>query len=234
MLVSACGGADSAGPTDGDGVLTVFAASSLTDVMAAMEPRYESAHRGVDVVVNLAGSSTLAAQVEQGAPADVFVSADAANLDRVRGDRPSVVVARNRLVIAVEPGNPRGIASLADLARPDLVVVLAAPDVPVGGYAAEALARAGVTVAPASLEQSVRSVASKVALGEADAGIVYRTDVTALAGAIDGVDIPDDQNVVAEYPAVALTDRPSSAEFVDWLVGDDARSILTAHGFDAP
>lgn len=229
-LVTACG-------KDEDRVV-VLAASSLNDAFGVVEAGYESAHPGVDVVVSFGGSSSLAAQVEQGAPADVFASADLATMDRLAADTSDTaeldleptVFARNRLVIAVAPGNPVGIRGLADLARDDVIVVLAAPEVPAGAYAAQVLAAAGLNVEPASFEQNVRSVASKVALGEADAGIVYVTDVASRADRLESVSIPTE--LVAEYPIVALTAR--GADFVDFVTGPAGRSALLDAGFEVP
>jgi molybdate transport system substrate-binding protein len=222
--------------TNGDERLVVFAASSLTDPFAVLEAGFEAAHPGVDVVVSYEGSSALAAQVLQGAPADVFASADQANMQRVAGEAAGTptVFAQNRLTIAVAPGNPRRVTGLDDLARPDLVVVLAAPEVPAGRYAGQLLEAAGVTVAAASYEQNVRAVAAKVALGEADAGIVYATDVAAQPDRLDAVTIPIESNAVAEYPIVALTSSPLAADFVDYVHGPDGRAALTAAGFQVP
>lgn len=224
--VSACGGAD-------DDRLVVFAASSLTDVFDELEVAFEAANPGVDVVISYGGSSSLAAQIDQGAPADVFAAADEVTMALVAGEAAGepVAFARNRLAIAVEPGNPARVGSLADLARDDLVIVVAAPEVPAGGYAREVATEAGVDLAPDSLEQSVRAVASKVALGEADAGIVYRTDIAA----DDRLDeVPIDTDVAAVYPIVALGADAIARSFVELVTGDVGRAALTAAGFEAP
>src|SRR3989441_5852677 len=184
------------------GPLTVFAAASL-------QPAFDkiAAQLYVDATFNYAGTQTLAAQLTQGAEADVFASADKTHmktlLDAGLIAGAPQVFAHNRLEIAVANGNPKGVHSLADLARSGLVVVLADPSVPAGKYAAQALAKAGVTVHPASLEQQVTGVLSKVALGEADAGIVYHSDIVS-SGQVDGVVIPDTQNVIADYPIAVL------------------------------
>lgn len=223
----ACGG--------GGEQITVFAASSLTDAFTVIEQEYEAAHPGVDIVVSFDGSAALAAQVEQGAPADVLATADLATMGRVAASslRPPEVFARNRLTIVVEEGNPAGVIGLDDLARDDLTIVLAAPEVPVGNYAAQVLAAAGVEVEPASFEQNVRAVASKVALGEADAGIVYVTDVAAQPDRLDAVAIPSEwsDTVVADYPIAALDERGSS--FVAFVL-DGGRDALVAAGFEVP
>lgn len=234
-------GAATAGPAGcggSDERVTVLAASSLTDAFAAVEAAYEAEHPGVDVVVSYGGSSSLAAQIGQGVPADVFAAADIATMDRalsaVEGaDRP-MTFARNRLAIAVAEGNPERITGLADLARDDLVVVIAAPEVPAGQYAIELLAAAGVRIEPASLEQNVRAVASKVALGEADAGIVYSTDIAAQPDRLDAVPIETEtaDGDVPEYPIAALT--PEGRTFVAFVTGAAGQTILADAGFGAP
>lgn len=218
----------------GDDRLVVFAASSLTDVFAALEEEFEVAHPNVDVVVSHDGSSSLATQIEQGAPADVFAAADEATMQRVvdEADGAPAVFATNRLAIAVEEGNPLGLTGLDDLARGDVVVVLAAPDVPAGAYAAAALVEAGVEISPASFEQSVRSVAGKVALGEADAGVVYRTDVAAQPERLDA--LPIETSIAAVYPIVVVDDSEPARAFVELVLGTSGRRALEAAGFEAP
>lgn len=225
-------------PAGDDTDLLVFAAASLTDVFAELEGVFEASHPGVDVVVSVAGSQRLAAQILEGAPADVFASADSAQMDRVvaagEADGAPRVFARNRLAIAVERGNPQAITGPADLARDDLTVVLAGEEVPIGAYTRALLGRAGVDVDPASLELDVRAVLSRVSLGEADAGVVYASD---LIGRDDvaAVDIPDEMNVSAAYPIVVLDGAdPVAREFVALLLSDEGVSALTDAGFVAP
>ena len=215
------------------GPLTVFAAASL-------QPAFDkiSAQLHVDATFNYAGTQTLAAQLAQGAEADVFASADKTHmktlLDAGLIAGAPEVFAHNRLEIAVAKGNPKGIHSLADLARPGLVVLLADPSVPAGKYAQQALAKANVTVHPASLEPQVTGVLSKVALGEADAGIVYVSDVVT-SQKVQGVPIPDSQNVVADYPIAALKNAQhnSTADaFIAFVLAPDGQSILKAAGFE--
>jgi molybdate transport system substrate-binding protein len=146
----------------------------------------------------------------------------------------SRIFAHNRLAIAVAKGNPKGIHTLADLSRADLVVVLADPSVPAGKYAQQALTKAHVTVHPASLELQVTGVLSKVALGEADAGIVYVSDI-GTSGKVGGVTIPDDQNIIADYPIAVLkstTNRTAANAFVDLVLSPDGQAILKAAGFE--
>lgn len=215
--------------------LNVFAAASLGPVMADVEQEFEAANPEVDVVVNLAGSSTLAAQIVAGADAAVFASANVAQMDVVRdglGLGVATVFATNALVIVVAPGNPLGIAGADDLARPDVVVALAAPEVPAGAYALEMLGRAGVEVAPSTLELDVRAVVTRVALGDADAGIAYLTDVVGRAD-VASVPVPDDQQVLVEYPVLAI-DPSTGDPFVQILTSEIGRAILRDAGFGTP
>ncbi len=232
--------ADAAGGSAASEVV-VFAAASLTDALREVDGAFTEQHPGVTPRLNLAGSQQLATQIAQGAPADVFVSANPAQMDAVVA-RGLVVgdpqpVATNRLAIAVEAGNPRGIATLGDLARQDVSVVLGAPEVPAGRYAREVLDRAGVSLHPVSLEPDVRSVLGKVRLGEADAAIVYRSDLVDAGPHVAAVTIPDDANVLASYPAARLADAPhpaAAAAYLDFLRSPTAQQILGRHGFGPP
>ena len=222
-------------PPGSQRTLNVFAASSLTDAFTQLGSDFTAAHPDVKVSFDFAGSNDLVTQLQQGAPADVLATADTGNMDKA-GDLAGApqAFAGNKLIIAVEPGNPEHITGLADLARKDLKVVLAAPEVPAGKYAEEALGKAGVTVRPVSLEVSVKGVVTKISLGEADAGIVYVTDVEAAKGKIDGVAIPDDQNVIASYPIATLSgsEYPDDAKaFVDLVLSDEGQKVLADNGF---
>jgi len=237
LMVGACGG--SAPATQSPPVtISVFAAASLTDSFKALGDAYRLQHSNVTLQFNFAGSPTLVTQIEQGAQADVFATADTTNMDRLRGDGfasgTPQVFAHNKLEIAVAPGNPKQISSLADLAQRGLVYISAAPTVPAGKYAAQALQKAGVSVMPKSLETDVKSVVSKIELGEADAGIVYTTDVKAASGKVDGVAIPDGYNVVATYPLVAVKDSKhadAANAFIAYVLSANGQSQLESFGF---
>lgn len=252
LVAAGCGGASepaassvapSMSPTPSPlaGTLTVFAGSSLTDAFKKAGDQLKVRNPGTDYVFNFGSSSTLATQITSGAPADVFASADDVNMQKVvdanlNDGAPAFFVA-NRLQIAVAVGNPKQIGGLADLAKPGLIVVLAGPTVPAGRYALEALQKAGVTVKPASQEVDVRSVLNKVALGEADAGIVYVTDVRSAGTRVTGVDIPERQQVLARYPIAVVKEskNPRLAKaYVDYLLSDDGQKLLAEFGFWRP
>ncbi|QES41464.1 molybdate ABC transporter substrate-binding protein [Streptomyces venezuelae] len=240
--LAACGSDDdSDGKKDKAGKdvsLTVLAASSLTDVFATAEKAYEKEHPGTKITVSAAGSQELAAQVKQGAPADVLVTADTKTMDGLKGETGEpTVIAKNRLVIATREGNPEKVEGLKDLGGSDLKVVLADDTVPVGRYSKQVLDKQGVHVKPVSKEANVRSVLSKVELGEADAGIVYRTDAATAPDKVDAVEIPDAQNAVASYPAATLKGSKNSAAaaaFVKWLSTPEAQKMLRDAGFQKP
>jgi molybdate transport system substrate-binding protein len=181
-------------------------------------------------VLSFAGSSSLRAQILDGAPADVFASASSTDMDAVT-DR-SEVFATNTLQVVVPADNPGDVAGLADLADPGLLVGLCAPQVPCGRLSRAALAAAGVEVAPDTEEPDVRSLLTKVAAGELDAGVVYRTDVLAAGEAVRGIDLPIGIDATAEYPIAALDPRGDA--FVAFVLGDEGRAILAAHGFGPP
>ena len=229
----ACGSIGDAPPR----TLTVFAASSLKPALDKIGQEFVTAH-GIGTTFNYAGTQTLTSQLTQGAPADVFASADTAHMSTVDSaallSGPAKIFAHNKLEIAVAKSNPKGIHSLADLARAGLVVVLADPSVPAGKYAAQALKNAGVTVHPASLEQQVSGVLSKVAIGDADAGIVYVSDIVT-SGQVDGVVIPDAQNVVADYPIAVLKSSQNQEPanlFVTFVLSPAGQATLMNAGFE--
>lgn len=222
------------------GVVEVLAASSLTEAFGDLGRRFERSHPGRRVRLRFAASSALAAQIGAGAPADVVATADRASMDALvaagHARRP-VVAARNRLVIAVAPGNPHRLAGLADLARPGLTVVACAPAVPCGRLATAALARAGVTLRPASAEANVKAVLSRVVLGEADAGLVYRTDVVGAGAAVSevGLGIADHPDLHPPCPVAVTTaaaDGRGGRAFVAFVRSPAGRAVLADHGFE--
>lgn len=244
LVAGACGpGAGRAGPDGPGGPLVVFAASSLTAPFERLGRAFEAAHPGTRVRFHFAGSSALARQLGDGAAADVFASADEHSMHRAAAAgrvRDPVVMARNRLAVAVERGNPSGIRSLADLARPGLVVVVCAPEVPCGRLAAAAFAAAGVAPRVASLEENVKAVLARVALGEADAGLVYRSDVRGAGRAVEAVADPGlDGGGAPEavYPIAVTTspaDPAAARAFVALVVSGRGRAVLADAGFLAP
>jgi molybdate transport system substrate-binding protein len=223
------------------GSLNVFAASSLTGAFNDEKETLTSSHPGLSLTYNFAGSQALVTQIQQGAPADVFASADEKNMqtlvDAGLVDIPKKF-AHNKLEIAVAPGNPKHVAGLADLEQPGVTLVLADPSVPAGKYARQAFQNAGLPAPkPVSNELDVKSALSKLTLGEADAVVVYVTDVKSTGSKVVGVEIPDTQNVVATYPiAVVKASKNLSAAraFVDEIVGGTGRQALQARGFLPP
>ena len=224
-----------------EGDITVFAAASLTESFTEIGEAFTAANPDASATFSFDASSALVTQITEGAPADVFASADTNNMTKLtdaglNGSEPEIF-ATNLLTIIVAPDNPLGITGVADLANPDIKTVICAPEVPCGNYANQIFTAAGVTVTPVSLEQNVRGVVTKVTAGEADAGIVYVTDVIAAGDAADMVEIPEDINVVAEYPiaTVAASQNQEVGEaFIDFLLGDEGQAILAEYGFGAP
>jgi molybdate transport system substrate-binding protein len=234
-------------------MLTIFAASSLTDAFKEIGAQFEAQHPGVKVDFNFAGSQLLRQQLEQGAQADVFASANTKEMDAaiksglVAANAPQVFV-KNRLTVIVPQDNRAGVTTLVDLAKPGLKIVLAAPNVPVGGYALNTLDKMNLAYGAAfsptvlsnvvSYEDNVKQVVAKVQLGEADAGIVYTSDVTpATAAQLNTIDIPDEFNVVATYPIAQLkaaSQNGLSADFAQLVLSAAGQSILQKWGFSIP
>ncbi|WP_406864439.1 molybdate ABC transporter substrate-binding protein [Streptomyces sp. HUAS MG47] len=237
--MTGCGQAD-AGGGHHDTTVTVFAAASLTGVLEDAKDEFAKSHPGMEIRLNLGSSSTLLTQLRNGAPGDVFASADERTMqDAAKAgltDGEPRVFARNTLSLLVRKGNPDKIKGLNDLSRPDLTVSLCGPQVPVGRYARQALAKAGVRASDGGQELDVKQVVSRVTMGEADVGIVYRTDALAAKGKADGIAIPDAQNVEARYPVGVLKggNTEGARMFTDFLLSEDGRRILTDHGFLAP
>jgi molybdate transport system substrate-binding protein len=231
----ACGGADG-----GDAVtITVGAAASLTAAFEEIGAAFTAANPDVTVQFSFGASSDVARQIGEGAPIEVFASADTKNMDKVVAGAgvsgEPAVFATNSLQVIVAAGNPKRITGIDDLARADLLVVTCSPEVPIGRYTQQVLEAVGVTVEPVSLEENVKGIVSKVTLGEADAGVVYRTDVLAAGDAATGVDIPDDVNVKAAYPIVALKGAsPAAVDFVAFVLSDAGQAVLQRFGFGAP
>jgi molybdate transport system substrate-binding protein len=223
------------------GQLVVFAAASLTDAFGDIAEAVESEQPALDVALDFGPSSRLATQIAEGAPADVFASADdttmavAVDAGAVRGEPE--VFARNRLEIAVPAGNPGRVSSLADFADEDLLIGLCAEEVPCGHLGRDALDSAGVAPAVDTNEADVRSLLTKIEAGELDAGLVYRTDVLAAEGAVEGIELADGQDVETTYSIASLAtgDAPgTAAALVDFVLSDPGRRILRRHGFLAP
>ena len=240
LALAACGGDDrpSGGSSGSSNEIKVFAAASLTAAFTELGQQYTSANGGTKVTFNFAGSQALATQIQQSAPADVFASADLANMDKVKdlvGTPKSF--ASNLLAIVVEKGNPKGVKGLDDLGDGGLKVVLAAEEVPAGRYAKQILDKAGVSVTPVSQEDNVKAVVTKVSLGEADAGIVYVTDVSAGGDKVEGVDIPETENVTATYPIAtvkASTAQDKAQAFMDQVHSAQGQQVLEQSGFLPP
>jgi molybdate transport system substrate-binding protein len=224
-----------------DGEVLVSAAASLTEAFTAIEDAFEDANPGIDVLLNLASSSSLREQILEGAPVDVFASANTSNMDRV-SEAGAVagearVFAKNTLQIAVPAGNPAGVTGLVDFANQELLIGLCAEDVPCGDLGRQALDNAGVTPSIDSNEPDVRALLTKIGAAELDAGIVYVTDVITTEGGVAGVEIPENQNVVAEYSIAILVDAPgavAAAAFVRFVMSDAGQVIMGEYGFTAP
>ncbi len=250
-LLAACGDDDDNGSGDGlSGEITVFAAASLTDAFNEIKTDFEAEHEDVTITYNFAGSQALVTQLAQGASADVFASANNSQMaaaqaeDVIDGD-PQLFT-RNKLAIIVPSDNPAGIEAPGDLVNSGIKLVIAAPEVPVGEYTLEILDmmsadatygadfRSQVEANIVSLEDNVRQVASKVALGEADAGVVYTTDITAdIAGDVMIIEIPDEFNVIAEYPIARVADGDTELAdaFIAWILSDEGQAVLEEFGF---
>lgn len=245
LALAGCGSGDAdtgaSGTSAVTGDVTVFAAASLTESFTRIGEDFEAAHPGVTVTFNFAGSSALAQQVNEGAPADVFASAAPKNMDQVTETgsvtAEPVTFATNTLEIAVPAGNPAGITGLADFAEADLKIALCAEQVPCGAAAATVFDAAGVTAAPDTLEQDVKAVLSKVSLGEVDAALVYKTDVLAAGDRVEGIPFPEADEAVNDYPIAVCAKAPNPAgaqAFVDYVLSGKGTAVLTGAGFGTP
>jgi molybdate transport system substrate-binding protein len=246
LTVSAACGSDGSGDKSSSGddttkTLTVYAAASLTSTFTELGKKFEAEHEGVAVKFSFGGSSDLVAQIQQGAPADVFASADTKNMDKATADDlvegEPVDFATNTVEIAVPPDNPAGVASLKDLAKPGTKVVVCAAEVPCGAAARRVEDASKVAISPVSEEQSVTDVLNKVQTGEADAGLVYVTDIQAAGDNVKGIAFPESSSAVNTYPIGALADskRMELAQaFVGLVTGADGQRILADAGFAKP
>jgi molybdate transport system substrate-binding protein len=254
LAVAACGSARPAGEsgTTGSGTaqvragaaftgtITVFAAASLTEAFTALGRQFEAAHRGAHVRFDFDASSSLAQQILQGAPADVFASASVKNMDQIVQGRAAAapkVFAKNVMTIAVPPSNPAHIASLSDLAAKTVKVALCQPQVPCGATALKVFANAALTVRPVTLEADVKSTITKVELNEVDAALVYVTDVRAAGAKVKGIQIEKSVNASTSYPIAALATAPNqqgAEAFTEFVLSDSGRAVLSRDGFADP
>ncbi|MFE5262742.1 molybdate ABC transporter substrate-binding protein [Streptomyces coelicoflavus] len=235
------GASSAGGPDKPSGTVNVFAAASLTESFTKLGKDFEEQHPGTKVVFNFGGSDSLAAGITSGAPADVFASASPRTMKVVTdadaaAGTPATFV-RNRLEIATLPGNPDGIASLKDLTGDGLKVVLCDRTVPCGAAAQKALTAADLKLTPVSYEEDVKSALNKVVLKEADAAVVYRTDVKAAGEKVEGVEFPESADAVNDYPITLLKDAPNAGAgkaFIELVRSAEGQQVLTEAGFTAP
>lgn len=223
------------------GTLTVFAAASLKSTFTDLAAQFEKANPKVKVSLSFDGSSTLVTQISQGAPADVFASADTNNMDKLAAAKlvagTPVNFATNQLAIAVPPSNPANITTFADVAKPGVKLVVCAPQVPCGAAAKSDAATAGLTLKPVSEELNVTSVLAKVTSGEADAGLVYSTDVQSAGDKVKGISLGLSKATINEYPIAAVEgskNQDLAAAFIKLVTGASGQATLKAAGFGAP
>jgi molybdate transport system substrate-binding protein len=239
VALAACGsGGSKAGGTQ---TITVFAAASLTGTFTELGKQFEAEHPGTKVTFSFGASSTLATQITQGAPADVFAAANTTTMQPVTKAGEAVgrspIFAKNRLEIAVPKGNPAHIQSLAAFGDPRIKTVLCATQVPCGSAAAQVFKLAGITPKPVTYAADVKAALSQVALGEADAALVYRTDILAAGDKVQGLDFPESKHVINEYPIVVLkasAHQNVAREFVSYVLSANGRTVLEKAGFEAP
>lgn len=248
LVVALAGCSSQASPSSGSSSsppsstrLTVFAAASLKNTFTMFGQQFEAAHAGTKVTFNFAGSADLVTQLQQGAPADVFASADTKNMDRATAAHLTkgtpVTFASNTLEIAVPPSNPAHISSFADLTRPGVKLVVCAPVVPCGAAAQKVETATKITLKPVSEESAVTDVLNKVQTGEADAGLVYVTDVKGAGGKVKGVLFPESKQAVNKYPIAILTESKNAAlarQFSELITGADGHKVLADAGFAKP
>jgi molybdate transport system substrate-binding protein len=252
LALTGCGGSpakDAAGSSsatssaggDLSGTLTVFAAASLTDVFTGLGDQLKADNPDLHIQFNFAGSSALATQLTQGAPADVFASANQAQMKVVtdaglQGAEPTVFT-ENVLEIAVPKGNPGKVTGLADFAKADLTLAVCAPDVPCGAAATKVFQAAGIIAVPDTQEEDVRAALTKVQLGEVDAALVYASDVPSAGSDVKGIPFPEAEQAINEYPVCTLAAAPNpdaARAFVDLVLSDNGQKALEDAGFRAP
>ncbi|MFE2460421.1 molybdate ABC transporter substrate-binding protein [Streptomyces sp. NPDC059402] len=253
LALSACSSSSDTG-TDSDssggsssssakvsGQVTVFAAASLKESFTTLGETFEKQHPGTEVTFNFAGSDTLAASITSGAPADVFASASPKTMATVTDAGAAagtpVTFVRNQLEIATLPGNPDRVSSLKDLTKSGLKVVLCDKTVPCGAAARKALDASGLELTPVSYEQDVKAALTKVELKEADAAVVYRTDVKAAGDKVTGVDFPESAKAVNDYPITLLENAPNTdaaKAFIELVKSAEGQRVLTGAGFRTP
>ncbi|MGO4258087.1 molybdate ABC transporter substrate-binding protein [Marmoricola sp. RAF53] len=239
--LAGCGSDDTSDSSAKETPLTVYAAASLTGTFTELGKQFEKDHPGVTVAFSFGGSSDLVAQIQQGAPADVFASADTKNMDKLTaaglaGEEPRNF-ASNTLEIVTPPDDPAKIATFADLAKLGVDLVVCAPEVPCGSAAQTVAKSAGVTLKPVSEEQSVKDVLAKVTSGEADAGLVYVTDVKAAGDAVRGVPFAESSSAVNVYPITTIDETKNddlAESFVELVLSDQGQAVLAAAGFAKP
>lgn len=239
LPLTACGAGEE--PAAEETTLVVYAASSLKTTFEQLGEEFEADHEGVKVEFNFAGSSDLVSQIQQGAPVDVFASADIANMDKLASQdllaSQAQAFATNTLEIAVPPTNPAGVATLADLATKGVQLVVCAPEVPCGSAASKVESAAKLDWKPVSEEQSVADVLNKVTTGEADAGLVYVTDIKAAGDEVKGIEFPLSSAAVNTYPLAPVVGGENSdlaRQFIQLVLGDEGQSVLAAAGFGKP
>jgi molybdate transport system substrate-binding protein len=241
LAIAACGSTPTSGPSASpdplSGSLTVFAASSLTSAFNTAEKGLELDHPGFTAQYSYGSSQTLVTQVINGAPADIIATANASTMQQLVAKglvNTPVALCKNKLEIIVAPGNPKNIKTLGDLATPGLSVVVAAAGVPVGGYAAKALAAANIKLTPKSYQLDDALVVEQVESGNADAALVFVTDVVTAGNKVTGIPIPDAQNVIGTYEIAVLkasTNMTAAQAFVTAAVSGDVQTQLLADGF---
>ncbi|MDP9999408.1 molybdate ABC transporter substrate-binding protein [Pseudarthrobacter sulfonivorans] len=246
LVLAACAPAGQGGTGDGGAAsqrktLTVFAAASLKGAFTDLAGKFEAANPGTDVTLSFAGSADLVTQISQGAPADVFASADTRNMDKLKGeglaDGEPGNFATNTLTVVVPPGNPAGITGFKDLAKAGVKVVACARQVPCGAAATAIEQETGTTLSPVSEESSVTDVLGKVTSGEADAGLVYVTDAKTAGDKAEEIPFPEAANAVNTYPIAAVKgarNKPAADAFVEFVLGSEGQAALAAAGFGKP